>query len=56
MGAYAPTPVMPADLLARVQAEVLEPTLKGLRAKGISYQGVLYAGLIITPGGRPQGD
>ncbi len=49
MGAYAPTPVMPPDLLARVQTEVLEPTLKGLQARGIDYRGVLYAGLIVTP-------
>lgn len=49
MGAYAPTPVMPPDLLARVQTEVLEPTLKGLQARGIDYRGVLYAGLIVMP-------
>ncbi len=54
MGAYSPTPVMPPELLARVQTEVLEPTLKGLRAKGIDYRGVLYAGLIITPAGEPK--
>lgn len=54
MGAYAPTPVMPADLLERVQLEVLEPTLKGLRARGIDYRGVLYAGLIVTPKGDPK--
>jgi phosphoribosylamine---glycine ligase len=54
MGAYSPTPLMPAELLARVQADVLEPTLKGLRARGIDYRGVLYAGLIITPLGEPK--
>ncbi len=54
MGAYAPTPVMPADLLARVQSEVLEPTLNALKAKSIDYRGVLYAGLIVTPAGDPK--
>ena len=49
MGAYAPTPIMPPDLLARVQAEVLEPTLKALQAQGIDYRGVLYAGLMVMP-------
>lgn len=49
MGAYAPTPVMPPDLLARVQTEILEPTLKELQSRGIDYRGVLYAGLIVTP-------
>ena len=54
MGAYAPTPVMPAELLNRVQAEILEPTLKGLQDKGIDYRGVIYAGLIVTPEGDPK--
>ncbi len=54
MGAYSPTPVMSDTLLKRVQTEVLEPTLKGLRARGIDYRGVLYAGLIVTPAGEPK--
>ena len=54
MGAYAPTPVMPPALLERVQTEILDPTLKGLRARGIDYRGVLYAGLIVTPEGEPK--
>jgi phosphoribosylamine---glycine ligase len=54
MGAYSPTPVMSDELLKRVQSEVLEPTLRGLRARGIDYRGVLYAGLIVTPTGEPK--
>jgi len=54
MGAYAPTPVMPPELLERVQAEILEPTLTDLKRKGIRYCGVLYAGLIVTPEGDPK--
>ena len=54
MGAYAPTPLMPPELLDRVQAEILEPTLKGLQDKGIDYRGVVYAGLIVTPAGEPK--
>ena len=54
MGAYCPTPVLPDELQARVQAEVLEPTLSALQAKGIDYRGVLYAGLIVTPQGDPK--
>jgi phosphoribosylamine---glycine ligase len=54
MGAYSPTPVMSEALLKRVQSEVLEPTLKGLRSRGIDYRGVLYAGLIVTPLGDPK--
>ena len=54
MGAYAPTPIMPPELLNRVQSEILEPTLKGLQDKGIDYRGVVYAGLIVTPEGDPK--
>ncbi len=51
MGAYAPTPVMPIELLKRVQSEILEPTLNALKVRKIDYRGVLYAGLIVTPTG-----
>ncbi len=54
MGAYSPTPLMPPALLERVQREVLDPTLAALKARGIDYCGVLYAGLIITPEGDPK--
>jgi phosphoribosylamine---glycine ligase len=51
MGAYAPTPVVDAAMLERVQKEVLEPAIATLRQRGIDYRGVLYAGLMITPAG-----
>ena len=54
MGAYAPTPVMNAALLERVQREVLEPAIATLQKRGIDYRGVLYAGLMITPAGDPK--
>ena len=54
MGAYSPTPVMPSDLLDRVQKEILEPTLAALKTRGVDYRGVLYAGLIVTPSGDPK--
>lgn len=53
MGAYAPTPVLPPELLDRVQEAVLEPAVKQLRDRGIDYRGVLYAGLMISPDGEP---
>ena len=54
MGAYAPTPVVPPDLLDRIQTDVLEPALQGLKNRGIDYRGVVYAGLMITPEGEPK--
>lgn len=53
MGAYAPTPVVNAALLERIQHEVLEPAIATLNQRGIDYRGVLYAGLMITPEGDP---
>lgn len=54
MGAYAPTPVVSPELLERIQANVLEPTVQTLRNQGIDYRGVIYAGLMITPEGEPK--
>lgn len=51
MGAYAPAPVVTPALLKQIEAEILLPTVRGLRAEGIIYKGVLYAGLMLTPAG-----
>ncbi len=53
MGAYAPVSLSTPDLLDRVRREILEPTLREMARRGTPYQGVLYAGLMITPGGAP---
>jgi phosphoribosylamine--glycine ligase len=51
MGAYAPTPVFIADMMSEAMKTILQPTINGLRSKGIPYVGVLYAGLMLTPNG-----
>jgi phosphoribosylamine--glycine ligase len=51
MGAYSPAPVLTDDLVERVLAEIVRPTVAALARRGISYRGVLYAGLMITPEG-----
>jgi phosphoribosylamine--glycine ligase len=51
MGAYAPAPLLDAAALEEVRRLVLEPTLAALRARGIQYRGVIYAGLMLTPTG-----
>jgi phosphoribosylamine--glycine ligase len=51
MGAYAPAPLLDAAGLEQVRQLVLEPTLNALRARGITYRGVIYAGLMITENG-----
>jgi phosphoribosylamine--glycine ligase len=51
MGAFAPSPLATADLLAQVRSEVLEPALAGMAAEGMPYVGVLYAGVMLTDSG-----
>jgi phosphoribosylamine--glycine ligase len=53
MGAYSPAPIVTPALHARIMREVIEPTLRGLRADGNPYQGFLYAGLMIAADGTP---
>ncbi len=51
MGAYCPTPIATDEIMERVEREVLVPTVDALRREGITYRGVLYAGLMLTPAG-----
>jgi phosphoribosylamine--glycine ligase len=41
------------DCASRIRSEILEPTVRGLRAEGIDYRGVLYAGVMVDPAGAP---
>lgn len=51
MGAYSPAPVMTEAMIARTMDEIIAPTLRAMRAKGMPYKGVLFAGLMITKDG-----
>jgi phosphoribosylamine--glycine ligase len=51
MGAYTPTPVCDAAMQARVMAEIVRPTLAGMKAEGCPFKGVLFVGLMIGPSG-----
>ncbi len=51
MGAYCPTDIATPEILKKIQEYVLEPTLKGLIKEGITYKGVIYAGLMLTADG-----
>jgi phosphoribosylamine--glycine ligase len=48
MGAYAPLPWAPADLVPQVRAAVLEPVVAELARRGTPFEGLLYAGLALT--------
>jgi phosphoribosylamine--glycine ligase len=48
MGAYSPAAVMTDALIEQTLREIIEPTVRGMATRGTPYQGVLYAGLMLT--------
>jgi phosphoribosylamine--glycine ligase len=51
MGAYAPVSLATQALAERVEREILLPTLRAMEADGSSFQGLLYAGIMLTSAG-----
>jgi phosphoribosylamine--glycine ligase len=51
MGAYSPAPIVTSDLNKQILENILKPTILALKRMGITYKGVLYAGLMITKDG-----
>lgn len=51
MGAFAPSPYFTPELFAEAEKNIIIPTLKGLKADGIKYKGVIYFGLMLTSKG-----
>lgn len=51
MGAYAPAPVLTADLERRAMDEIVRPTARAMAEAGMPFSGVLYAGLMLTADG-----
>jgi phosphoribosylamine--glycine ligase len=51
MGCYSPVPRMTDALYEEIVATVFRPTVAELARRGISFRGVLYAGMILTEAG-----
>lgn len=51
MGAYSPVPIIDEAMMSRIEREVLVPIIDAMRRDFGRYEGVLYAGLMFTPGG-----
>ena len=51
MGAYAPARVFTPELQARTMADIIEPTLAAMAARGTPFTGVLFCGLMLTAEG-----
>ncbi|MEM9580231.1 MAG: phosphoribosylamine--glycine ligase [Pseudomonadota bacterium] len=50
MGAYSPAPVLTDEIAERALTEIIRPSMAEMAARGMGYQGVLYAGLMIKDG------
>jgi len=51
MGAFSTDELLPDSLRETITQAIVDPTLHGLAADGIRYQGFLYIGLMITASG-----
>ena len=51
MGAYSPAPALTEALQAEIMERIITPTVEGMAAEGALFQGVLYAGLMLTEEG-----
>jgi phosphoribosylamine--glycine ligase len=51
MGAYSPARVLTPELERRAIDEIVRPTVDAMRAAGMPFSGVLYAGLMLTETG-----
>ncbi len=51
MGAYSPAPVFTDSAREQTMERIILPTLRGMKAEGRPFVGVLFAGLMITPDG-----
>jgi len=51
MGAYSPVPMIGPETLERVRRKIFEPVVRGMAEQGTPFQGILYAGLMLTAEG-----
>ncbi len=51
MGAYSPVPFVDDEIASRIFEDVLAGAVRAMRSEGVRYQGVLFAGLMLTTDG-----
>ncbi len=53
MGAISPNPAMTPEILKKIEIQILQPTLKGMKEEGKPYKGFLYLGLMVDDKKEP---
>ena len=51
MGAYSEDQIITPEMRVRIMNEIVGPTFEGLSKEGITFRGILYCGLMLTPEG-----
>ena len=50
MGAVSPVPFVTPELLDRVERTIVQPTVRGIGARGFAYRGIVFIGCILADG------
>ncbi len=51
MGTYSPADVVTPALLARIEQEIVKPSVNAIADEGIDFRGTLFVGIMLTPSG-----
>lgn len=51
MGTYSPAEIVTPDLLARIDREIVKPSVEAIASEGIDFRGTLFIGLMLTKDG-----
>ncbi len=51
MGTYSPAEVVTPELLARIDGEIVKPSVNAIAAEGIDFRGTLFIGIMLTASG-----
>lgn len=51
MGTYSPAEVVTPDLLARIEREIVRPSVNAIADEGIDFRGTLFIGIMLTASG-----
>ncbi|MDR0353444.1 MAG: phosphoribosylamine--glycine ligase [Opitutaceae bacterium] len=51
MGTYSPADIVTPALLARIDRDIVRPSVNAIADEGIDFRGTLFIGIMLTPGG-----